>query len=71
MDTYTREHGDKQMSQMSEIDMIVDEVVEMVEERCMYLSTAMVKAQVKYAMSEAVYDYVYAAANEVVYPATP
>ena len=71
MDTYTREMEIKEMSQMSEIDMIVDEVVEMVEERCMYLSTAMVKAQVKYAMSEAVYDYVYAAANEVVYPATP
>ena len=59
------------MSQMSEISMIVDEVVELVEERCMYLATAMTMMQVKYAMSEAVYDYVYAAANEVVYPATP
>lgn len=58
------------MSQMSEISMIVDEVVEMVEERCMYLSAAMTKAQVKYAMSEAVYDYVYAAANEVIYGGT-
>ena len=58
------------MSKMSEIDMIVDEVVEMVEERCIYLATAMTAAQVKYGMSEAVYDDVYAAAKEVVYPAT-
>ena len=40
MYTYTREKGNKDMSKMSEIDMMVQEVVEMVETAGMYVVEA-------------------------------
>ena len=55
------------MSKMSEIDMMVQETIDMVETDGMYLSAAMPVTAAKWALDDEEFAMVYRAANARVY----
>jgi hypothetical protein len=55
------------MSKMSEMDMMVEETVEMVEENGLYLSAAMPVTAAKWALDDEEFAMVYREANSRVY----
>jgi hypothetical protein len=55
------------MSKMSEIDMMVTEAVDMVEDKGVYLSSAMIIVAAEWALDGDEFDMVYREANARVY----
>jgi len=55
------------MSKMSEIDMMVQDVVEMVEDTGCYLKDAMPKIKTIWGLDDDEFDMVYAEANHRIY----